>query len=276
MSEEVQSASRNVPRAMVLSTMVNGCLAFGMLLAVLFCAGDIDAASNESQYPFIPILANGLSSNGGGAVLVAIVIVLQFCASVGSLAASSRMIWSFSRDRGVPGWKRLSEVNSRTTIPLLGIFVATGIAALLGFINLGSTTAFNDVISLTLEGLFTSYLVACVLLLWRRIRGQIGEYQELGINVGDQSTKSFSWGPWRIPGVLGMANNLLAIVYLVVVCFFSFWPAQTPTNAENMNYSQTVWGAVIIFSVAYYFVWARRTYNGPVVEVELLQDLGRH
>jgi choline transport protein len=60
-------------------------------------------------------------------------------------------------------------------VPLLGIAVVTSIAALLGFVNLGSTTAFNDIISLTLEGLFTSYLVAVALLLYRRLRGEIGE-----------------------------------------------------------------------------------------------------
>ena len=132
MSEDI----RNVPRAVVLSTMINGVLAFAMLLAILFCAGNVDAASAQSQYPIIPILAHGLSSNAGAAVLGSVVIVLQMCASIGCLAASSRMIWSFARDLGVPGWSALSQVNTRTTIPLLGIA---------GFGNLESTTSFNDI-----------------------------------------------------------------------------------------------------------------------------------
>ncbi|KAI9681716.1 MAG: hypothetical protein M1822_007068 [Bathelium mastoideum] len=277
MSEEIKGASRNVPRAMILSTIINGVLAFAMLIAILFCAGNIDAASNESQYPFIPILANGLESNAGATVLTSLVIVLQMCASIGCLAASSRMIWSFARDRGVPGWSRLSQVNTRTTIPLLGIAVVTAIAALLGFVNLGSTTAFNDIISLTLEGLFTSYLVACCLLLYRRVRGEIGERSNVddldGSTAAAAQTKPYSWGPWHVPGIWGTLNNILAIAYLVIVCFFSFWPTQTPVKAADMNYSQTVWGAVVILSLLYYFIWAKKWYQGPLVEVELLQAL---
>jgi len=275
MSEEVKKASVNVPRAMVLSTMINGVLAFAMLIAILFCAGNVDAASTESQYPFIPILAIGLGSNGGATVLVSVVIVLQMCASIGCLAASSRMIWSFARDRGVPGSNYLSQVNARTTIPLLSIAVATSIAALLGFVNLGSTTAFNDIISLTLEGLFTSYLVAACLLLYRRIQGEIWEYQKSkdldSMTAATGQTKLYSWGPWSIPGIWGILNNIFAIIYLVIVCFFSFWPTETPVTAVDMNYSQTIWGAVVIFSLLYYFGWAKKWYEGPVVEVEVLE-----
>ena len=36
-----------------------------------------------------------------------------------------------------------------------------------------------------------------------------------------------------------------------------------------MNYSVLVFGAVILFSVAYYLMVARKTYVGPLVEVEV-------
>jgi choline transport protein len=163
-------------------------------------------------------------------------------------------------------------------VPLLGIAVVTSIAALLGFVNLGSTTAFNDIISLTLEGLFTSYLVAVALLLYRRLRGEIGERAD--DQAWDSATldearcptqQPFTWGPWRVPGIWGIINNIIACIYLVVICFFSFWPSETPVEAVDMNYSQTVWGAVVLVSILYYVFFARHWYKGPVVEVELLQ-----
>ncbi len=75
------------------------------------------------------------------------------------------------------------------------------------------------------------------------------------------------WGPWRIPGYWGIANNTFACAYLTVVVFFSFWPTERLVTAENMNYAVLVTGAIVIFSLVYYFLWARRVYTGPVIEV---------
>jgi hypothetical protein len=37
-------------------------------------------------------------------------------------------------------------------------------------------------------------------------------------------------------------------------------------TVDMMNYSVVVTGGLVIFSVIYYFAWARKEYNGPVVE----------
>ena len=35
-----------------------------------------------------------------------------------------------------------------------------------------------------------------------------------------------------------------------------------------MNYSSLMCGAVAIFSIVYYIGWGKRTYTGPVVEID--------
>jgi amino acid transporter len=113
MSEEIRSAAINVPRSMLISVVVNGCLGFAILLATLFCIGDYDTATAPaSGYPFISILANGLGSNSATNFLVSAIIVLEVCSAIGALAASSRMTWSFARDHGLPGWKTLGRVRA--------------------------------------------------------------------------------------------------------------------------------------------------------------------
>ncbi len=263
MSEEVQNASTNVARSMVISVFINGTLAFGILLALLFCDVNIDSVSND-QFPAIEILARGTQSITAAVVMITLAAVLQFCASVGSLAASSRMIWSFARDRGLPYWTKLSRVDTRTTIPLIAIATSFCIAALLGLINIGSIKVFNDLVSLQLEALFASYLVPVGLLLYHRTQGNIHERTQLRYSA---IPETLSWGPWRIPGILGILNNICACIYLIIVCFFSFWPSSSPTTAENMNYSSLVTGAVVFFSTLYYILRARRTYHGPIVEI---------
>lgn len=98
---------------MILSTIINGLLALGMLLAVLFCAGNVeDAVKNAPNgYPFIIIFAAGVRSNAGATAMASIVLVLELCSAAAGLAAASRMMWSFARDRGLPEHRRLSKVG---------------------------------------------------------------------------------------------------------------------------------------------------------------------
>lgn len=68
-----------------------------------------------------------------------------------------RMIWSFARDRGLPGnviWKR---VNRLTGTPMNAIAFAVTVAFLLGLPLIHSTVAFTAVVSISTIGLYISY-----------------------------------------------------------------------------------------------------------------------
>jgi choline transport protein len=153
---------------------------------------------------------------------------------------------------------------------MVAILVVTVSAALLGLINIGSTTVFNDVISLALEGLFLSYFIALSLLLWRRTMGHIAEDNDTPEVVEAetmQPEKQLRWGPWRVKGALGIATNLIGCIYLLIMIFFCFWPAVKPVTPVNMNYSVLIWGATVLGSLLYYVLWAHKVYEGPLVEV---------
>ena len=113
MSEEVRNAQKNVPRSMLLSLLINGVLAFSLLIAVLYCTVDLDdaIANAPNGYPFVLILANGVGSIGGATAMCAIILVLEFCSTVGAMAGGSRIVWSFARDNGLPGSRGLSQVS---------------------------------------------------------------------------------------------------------------------------------------------------------------------
>lgn len=111
MSEEIQNPSVNVPRSMMTGITLNGFLGFGMLLAVLFCLGNVDdALHTPTGYPFIEIFRQAVGTVGGATAMTIIVVALGICGTIGFLASSSRMTWAFARDRGLPGWAQLSKV----------------------------------------------------------------------------------------------------------------------------------------------------------------------
>ncbi|KAF2794551.1 putative GABA permease [Melanomma pulvis-pyrius CBS 109.77] len=270
MAEEIKNASTVVPRAIIFSILLNGILGFAMLLAYLFCLGDLEAVL-ESQatlgYPFLFVFQAGTGSTAGAAVMGLIVVTLGVCSTVGVLASSSRMLWSFARDRGVPLWTQFIKLDRRTSIPVYTIALTTTVSVLLSLITLGSSVAFSNIVNLSIAGLYSSYLLSCALLLWRRLQPQgINPHNTQVAKVGPEN---LHWGPWHVTGMLGVANNLFACAYLFVLWFWAFWPPAKPVVAENMNFSMLTFGGVALFATAWYFLRGKKEYIGPIIEVEL-------
>jgi choline transport protein len=155
----------------------------------------------------------------------------------------------------------------------VAILVVTVCSGLLALINIVNNTAFNGTISMVLQGFYLSYLLAIGLLLWRRLRGDLDNPDSSMIifqsgQVDEAYDRSLTWGPWRLKGALGVANNVVAICYLTLIIFFSCWPSMNHTTFDQMNYAVIVTGAVLIVSMAYYLLFAKKSYTGPIVEVD--------
>ncbi|KAI0451669.1 amino acid/polyamine transporter I [Xylaria acuta] len=269
MSEEIRNAAVVVPRSLLTGVMINGILGFAMMVVTLYYIGDVNTALAENPIqPFMAIFHNALRSTTAAAVLSSIPVFMAFSAMTGILASTSRIYWAFSRDRGLPGWKLLHRVNPRTGVPLYSVLTTSIIAIILSLVTIGGSTAFNGVVSISIPGLFGSYLIAASLLLYRRISGDI---LDPGLKPGETLVNTtgpnLMWGVWRLPGVWGVFNNLLTCAFLLYFLFFSFWPAFVQVTPQNMNWSILVTGVAMVFSTAYYLLWARKVYTGPIIEI---------
>ena len=271
MSEEIENAEVVVPRSIMLSVLINGSLGFGMLLATLFCLGNIEKTLNSpTGYPFMVIFLQATDSVGGTATMGAIITTMGICTSVGMLAACSRQFWSFSRDRGVPGWRLWSRVTSEKAVPVFAVGLTAIVACLLALINIGSEVAFNDLVSMSVSGLYLSYMVVAILLLYRRCTGAISHYNGHEDMIVNTAGAKLVWGPFHIPGILGILVNLWAVCYMIIIVFFSFWPTESVVKVTTMNYSVVGTFGTIILSIIYYVIRARKVYEGPLVEVDNL------
>lgn len=213
--------------------------------------------------------------------MVSPVIAVLVFAVTGFVATASRMTWSFARDKGLPFHAQITKVHLKSQIPLVSIVVVTVIPCLLTLVYIGSVTAYDGILSITVSGLYGSYFIPCACLLWRRTTGQIAPYdsdepdprthgsEESSVNA--IAHPRLQWGPWHLPRVLGIINNAFACVYCVFVLFWDFWPPQTPTDAVTMNYSVLVTGATLVFSVIWYYVRGKKEYIGPLVEESSLE-----
>ncbi|KAM5455668.1 hypothetical protein MaudCBS49596_001569 [Microsporum audouinii] len=272
MSEEIQNPSITVPRSIILTLFINGSLGFSMLIATLFSIVDLPAAQNsQTGFPFLEIFLQATGSIAGSATMASVIVTLTLFANCNYLASTSRMTWSFARDRGLPGWKTLAKVERRTQVPLISILVTAAITILLSLIVIGSTTAFNIIVSLTVACLYISYLLATAMLLYHRCKGNVSYPSSdniTGPTLANTTGARLVWGPWHVRGAVGIATNVFGCIYLTVILIFSFFPADAIPTAGSMNYSVVIWAFVIVFSIVYYLTYARRVYDGPVVEVD--------
>ncbi|KAI1311116.1 putative GABA permease [Xylaria venustula] len=266
MSEEIRNAAVVVPRSLMTGLAVNGTLGFAMMVATLYSLGNIDVALAENpQYPFMSVFRHAVGSTAGATVMSSLVVIMSFSATTGCLASTSRIYWAFARDRGVPGWEVLKKISPRTSIPQNAVLVTVVISIILSLVNIGNSVAFNGVISISIAGLFGSYLIAASLLLYRRVTGAIRPRHDddtLTNTIGGNLT----WGPWRVRGALGIANNAFSCAYLTYIFIFSFFPPVRDVTPQTFNWAVLGFGAVVAFSMVYYVAWARKTYTGPVVE----------
>ncbi|KAI1340854.1 putative GABA permease [Xylariaceae sp. FL0016] len=240
MAEEIKDASTILPISIIASILLNGSLGFAMAIAFVFCIGDLDAAIASQAtlgYPFIYVFQQATQSTAGAVVISSIVFILGVCGCVGALASASRMLWSFARDKGVPQWQTLIKLDRRTSIPVYTIALITFVSVLLSLIILGSSVAFNNI-----------------------------PYDPRAPVI---DADNLHWGPWKVPGLVGVVNNALSLMYLLLMWFWSFWPPVTPVAPETMNFSVVTFSVVVTFGVVWYFLYGRKTYKGPIIEIEL-------
>ncbi|KAL8730058.1 MAG: hypothetical protein Q9181_004789 [Wetmoreana brouardii] len=239
---------------MVATTVLNGVLGFAALMAILFCVGDIEAAEmSPTGYPFMEIFYTATGSVGGATAMICVILALVFFATISLVATASRMTWAFARDNGLPGSRWLAKVEPRSALPLNSIGITVAISFLLALINIGSTTAFNAIVSLSVASVLASYMVPICLILRKRLLKE-----------------PIRFGPWCL-GRWGLLANVIGLVYAVIGFLFSFWPGDAKVTAENMNWACLVWGTAMLFCSLWYLVRARRYYHGPIREIAVYE-----
>ena len=268
-SEEVTDASKTVPRVMWWSYILNVILGIIMLIVMLFCIGPLDSVL-DSDVPYL-LLFNNTGSNRLSLALNVILFLLIYAGNITALATCGREMWAFARDKGLPfsTWVGRMYIPSlpscchqpttsnkhhhrdpKWQIPFNSIYATSIIVALLCLIQLGSTVAFNIIVSLSVLGLLSTYMISIGCVLLKRLR-----HEPLPL------------ARWSL-GRYGLAINAFAFFYSAFIIVWACFPVALPVDAGTANWSPVVWVAVMLFSVAFYWGYGTRYYTAPVDFVE--------
>ncbi|KAJ5560732.1 Amino acid/polyamine transporter I [Penicillium sp. DV-2018c] len=255
LSEEMPKPSRNVPMAMIGSVAINGVIGMIYAIVLLFSLGELDSLlQSNTGFPFMQLFLNVTGSPAGASVLSLCIAAIATAANAACVTSTSRTAWAFARDRGLPASGFFSEVNPTLKVPVRMVIAVGFLQMLLGLIYLGSSTAFNAVLSMAILGMYASYLSPIVfMLLYGRRRS--------ALIVRGLGSGTFSLGSRRGPIV-----NVVAILWLVVAMVFSTFPTLQPVTADNMNYCVVVtMGWMLVGGIYYYVFGGKNRFTGPVV-----------
>ena len=175
-SEETVDPKRRVPWAIVMAVAVSAIVGYLLLIALTLAIRDIPSVLNARdatghQIPaVIAILTDALGERAGALATALAVVAMWFC-GLSAVTWSSRTIYAFARDEGMPGSRIWKRVSSRHSTPAPAIWFCV-VVAFLATISSGTYAA---VTSISVMGLYFSYIIP-VYLAWRR-RGTASEAQ---------------------------------------------------------------------------------------------------
>lgn len=215
---------------------------------MLFCIGTLDDAIN-AESPYLQLFLN----TGSNAVALALTIILFFLIFAGNitcLATASREVFAFSRDKGFPFSAWLSRINKRWAIPFNAVYATSFWSGVLCLINLGSTFAFNIIVSLTLLALLSTYMLSIGCLCLKRIRHE-----------------PLPPARWSL-GKYGLAINVFAFFYCAFAIVFCCFPGGLPVDTSSANWAPAVWAGVLALSGVSYLLHGKKHFTPPVIFVE--------
>lgn len=144
MCEEVQQPSRQVPKAIVGTIIMNTLAGLLFLIPLVFVLPNTkELIALQSGQPVPSIMKSAIGNSTGAFLLLLPLMVLALLCGIGCTTAVSRSIWAFARDGGIPWSKHWRLVNKTLDVPFNAMMLGMAVEIALGLIYFGSTTAFN-------------------------------------------------------------------------------------------------------------------------------------
>ncbi|KAM3075567.1 hypothetical protein ACMFMG_007706 [Clarireedia jacksonii] len=248
LAEELPRPARNVPIAMVCSVVINGLMGLGYCIILLYSLGNLDdLLASRTGFPYMQLCLNVTGNAAGATILILIVCLIAVAANAAGCTSTSRTYWAFARDSGTPYSRYFAHVHPTLQVPVRAIVALTVVEMLLGLIYLGNGTAFNAILSMSVLGMYASYLLPIIyMMLYDR-----------------KSLRKDRYSSFQLGDRLGWWVNVMAVAWLVLAIVFCTFPSIKPVTAQNMNYSAVVMGGWLLFGAVFFFCFGRKEYNGP-------------
>ena len=231
-AEETPDASRAIPKAMRMTIYIGGFAAMLVCLGFVLAVPDLNAVfTGKDTDPVVTVLNSAVGPLGLRAV-IAVVMVSFFSCLISLEAATSRLLFSYGRDRMIFGNDRLSALSKHTRVPVNALLVAGVVPSFIAIAGLFLKKMVETIVVSSAAGIYIAFQMIVLAALIARARG----WKPQG---------AFRLGIWAWP------VNLAALTYGVLAIINMTWP-RSPQDPWYSNYGMiVVWVVVVVIGLFY-------------------------
>ncbi|HVV49213.1 MAG TPA: amino acid permease [Polyangia bacterium] len=231
-SEETVHAAVNVPRGMLRSVAVSGLFGWAMVAAFVLALPSVAEGARQGANVFPWLMSRVLSGAAGDALWVGIVAANYLC-GLACVTSTSRMMYAFARDGGLPGSGALKRVSPRWRTPVAAIWTTVGLA----FASTLYTPAYTTLTTACVIFLYLSYVMPAA----------------AGLRAYGRSWTRM--GPFDLGGRLYRALAAVSVAGVGLLV----WIGVQPPNEKAL----TVTLAAVALLAAAWWLGVRRRFRGP-------------
>jgi amino acid transporter len=226
-SEETQDAQVNVPKGMWTAVFWSWVFGLVAVAAYVLTMPSLEEAQTAGWGSFFYMWSASRMPQWLSVILAVGLVIVNYICALAGLTSTSRMMYAFSRDGGIPYFsKTLAQVSTQYRTPTYAIWTSAALALL----------------STVYAPYYLVLAVACAVFLYLSM--------VMPIAAGLKEEGSEKWpekGPFNL-GALSKPNALLAVIFGIGLAISGFFPP-----------NEKVFYFTIIFLVALLGFWSRKT-----------------
>jgi amino acid transporter len=227
-------AARNVPKGMLRSVYLSGLVGWVMVAAFVLAMPDVADAAGQGADVFAWLMKRVAPGRVGAALWVAIVVSNYLC-GLACMTSTSRMMYAFARDGGLPWSRAVSRVSPRRQTPVVAIW----------------TTAVLVLASTAYAPVYSTLTAACVVFLYLSyVMPTLVGLRALGRTWTRMGPFDVGRRAYRCLGVVALGGTTLVV-----------WIGVQPPNQKAL------WVTIVMVALllAAWWLGVRRIFRGPPV-----------
>ena len=235
-SEETVNARVNVPKGMINSVLWSLVFGFVMVCSFLLAMPDVTASAKQGANVFFDLMANLPAPLWLKNALYVGIVLSNFLCGLAALTSTSRMVFAFARDGGLP--TLLRKVSRSHRSPVGGIWSAALLTVIVCFFS----SRFSVLVAGCAVFLYVSYVMPVA----------------AGLFAEGRWWKEF--GPFRLD-LLSRPFAVISILGVIVL----FVIGVQPPNDQLLWYA----GGLAVLLIVLWFASERRRFAGPPIGAEI-------
>ena len=243
-SEETKNAAMSVPKGIINAVVISSLAGWVMVMAIMIAIPDMAAGAKQGWGVFFATMTAVLP---GWLVqlLYFFILITQFLCGLATVTSTSRMLFAFNRDGGLPlVSKWVAGVSTRFRTPVAAIWTGAILEILFVWlaqtVSVGGTNIYTITVNATLIFLFLSFTVP--------------------IAAGFFAIGTSKWptmGPWNIGTTMYRLFAILSVLGMILIIYIAIQP-------PNQN---VLWItlAFLVLAAIVWFGFENRRFQGPPV-----------